>query len=388
MTLKLDQKLRLEQINGIQNNSSWCFVNSAIQILYSIDLIRNYILNLDLDELKEKKYYTTYQSLKYIFILFNNTEDYLSDDNILDQKKIIVKDFALNRGAKSQNEYHQGTDSICYADGLYFLNTLLCRLSDIDFFKEKFKIGRLEYIQFLNGNNIFLDYYQTVNFKYIKEKLNRDIVPTFRANILNNIINENNKYDAIQKMKEKKENIEQFLGEDRGKVSLKLFDLAHDDNINIEEFNKKNIFLYSTQQREEYNNIKTVSYKIDYNYSNIFYDNNKNIEFVFLDRNYISQNNRYLKFEEEQIFFNKKYKLKSILLNTPNSHFWIKVKIDNEWYELNDERCFKTNINHLDYQLWQLCVYEIDKTKIYNELLINLLINNNYNFLNQISLLK
>ena len=142
MTLKLDQKLRLEQINGIQNNSSWCFVNSAIQILYSIDLIRNYILNLDLDELKEKKYYTTYQSLKYIFNLFNETENYLSDLNILNQKKIIVKDFVLNSGAFSQNQYHDGTDRICYADGLYFLNTLLCRLSDIDFFKEKFKIGR------------------------------------------------------------------------------------------------------------------------------------------------------------------------------------------------------------------------------------------------------
>ena len=99
--------LKYEQTKGIYNNSAWCFVNSAIQFLYSCDEIRNYILNTNIEIIKENYELNTkdeekkikinklkLKNLKFIFEKLNNsenTDEYLSDTLILEEKKQLVK---------------------------------------------------------------------------------------------------------------------------------------------------------------------------------------------------------------------------------------------------------------------------------------------------------
>mgnify|MGYP003333336094 CR=1 FL=1 len=340
------KKLDINKIMGIQRSSNYCFVNSAILFLYSCDEIRNYILNTNIEIIKENYELNTkdeekkikinklkLKNLKFIFEKLNNsenTDEYLSDTLILEEKKQLVKNLPdIKCNGKTIN---MGTSWEIVKHFLDILQNNIQKIEEI-------------FIDWHYENDILKVNYQE---HFVTPFIPFSIIDSLKYNLTN-------KFD-----------IKKFFNENHEK----LISSAEDIDINEKKLYKK-IF---------YNiNYKTINFFIFYR--NRSMDSDFNFNF------------RKIKLEEKYKFFGKNYNLKSILL-FGGLHYWIKVKIDDKWIEINDKNKSQSSITEYDYDKWSCLLYEIENTEkkndinLSNEISLNLLINNNYFFLNQISLLK
>ena len=346
----LNKKLDINNIKGIQRTSNYCFVNSAILFLYSCDEIRNYIIDTDIDIIiknyesntndeKKETNKIKLKNLKFIFEnLYNpeNTDKYLSDTLILEQKKQLVENLPdikcigklINMGTSWEIVEH-------------FINILENNIQKINDFT-------------------ILWYYENDELKIIYPNHTLELIPFLDFNLIDSF-----KYNL------------------KNEIAIKeYFEKNHKNLINSAE-----VINYNLKDK------KNKIYKKD------FFDiDNQTINFLIFNRNPFidSDLKKYfpkIKLEEKYNFFGKNYNLKSILLYG-GLHYWIKVKIDDKWIEINDKNKSESSITEYDYDKWTCLLYEIENTEkkndinLSNEISLNLLINYNYFFLNQISLLK
>ena len=352
MTLKLNQKLKYEQTKGIYNNSAWCFVNSAIQFLYSCDEIRNYILNTDFNIIEQNYKNKPHDSFEDVNLNVNklrmlrdlfeklnkpiqNKDEFLDDDKCLEDKKIIMTDVKYHDDhpkfdGKSNTINSGDTDAV-----------LRIFLSILDNIFNQFKILEIKWYEGDNGNKII----HSIN------ELN-----LVHINTVNHLNFDDLKYNYF----ENRNQIEKFFDESnkdflKSNASIVQGVITNDGRKNIYENNFINL------------------------------NNTKNINFIIIQKKSILDSVyqlSHIEFNEEEIFFGKIYSLKSFLsTHDGGGHFWIKTKINGNWIELNDEKKIDTSIKDTDYYKWVYLLYEIDKTKIYNELLFNLIINQNFDLL-------
>lgn len=192
--------------NGLPNFGNTCFINSALQLLYSISEVKDFIINFN----ENNKSSSIINSLKKIFLLLSKNS-VISNYYIIDNDILNLYKKSMNNGIKSSKRIPQQDsqeflsniiDYLCETSGnlkeyfIYYFKTIsYCKNSNNTIYGQtpRDDISLLLSLEIPELNNITLQY--LINNQILQEKESD-------TNITNNVNQPNGKKIALKRCSE------------------------------------------------------------------------------------------------------------------------------------------------------------------------------------------